>query len=123
MAKGSSSIDAPGIGELSRGAMRRRPADFVDGLRSRRRARSSGQPIFDATSFGIDAAMLALAAAASVISAPAASLRTDAFSLAVFSVLVLAVFVYLGLYRFSFATHFLEDVRRSSPPRRSSRCA
>jgi exopolysaccharide biosynthesis polyprenyl glycosylphosphotransferase len=111
MAKGSSSIDAPGIGGLSRGAIRRRPADFVDGLRSRRRSRSSGQPIFDATSFGVDAAMLALAAAASVISAPAASLRTDAFSLAVFSVLVLAVFVYLGLYRFSFATHFLEDVR------------
>ena len=111
MAKGSSSIDAPEIGDLSRGAIRRRPADFVDGLRSRRRSRSSGQPIFDATSFGIDAAMLALAAAASVISAPAASLRTDAFSLAVFSVLVLAVFVYLGLYRFSFATHFLEDVR------------
>ena len=111
MAKGSSSIDAPGIGELSRGAIRRRPADFVDGLRSRRRSRSSGQPIFDATSFGIDAAMLALAAAASVISAPAATLQTDAFSLAVFSVLVLAVFVYLGLYRFSFATHFLEDVR------------
>ena len=39
------------------------------------------------------------------------TLRTDAFSLAVFSVLVLAVLVYLGLYRSSFATHFLEDAR------------
>jgi len=90
--------------------VRRRTAELV-GLRGRRGARNAGPPIFDATSFGVDAAMLALAAAASVLSAPAASLRTDAFSLAVFCGLVLAVLVYFGLYRYSFATHFLEDAR------------
>ena len=86
-------------------------SDFVGGLRRRRRTGNIGPPIFDARSFGIDALMLALAAIASVASAPAATLRTDAFSLAVFSVLVLTVLVYLGLYRSTFATHFLEDTR------------
>jgi exopolysaccharide biosynthesis polyprenyl glycosylphosphotransferase len=112
MAKSSSSIDTRGIGDVTAPPVpaRRRPADLI-GLRRQPRTRTAGPPLFDATSFGIDAAMLALAAAASVLSAPAASLRTDVFSLAVFCVLVLAVLVYFGLYRFSFASHFLEDAR------------
>ncbi|HET6830659.1 MAG TPA: exopolysaccharide biosynthesis polyprenyl glycosylphosphotransferase [Solirubrobacterales bacterium] len=111
MAKSSSSIDTGAISDVtaSRVPVRRWPVDLV-GLRGRRRAHS-GPPIFDATSFGVDAAMLALAAVASVLSAPAASLRTDVISLTVFCVLVLVVLVYFGLYRFSFATHFLEDAR------------
>jgi exopolysaccharide biosynthesis polyprenyl glycosylphosphotransferase len=113
MAESGSSFDTQTIGDVTapRVPARRRAADVVGNLRGRRRARSVGAPIFDATSFGVDAAMLALAAVASVVSAPAASLRTDVFSLAAFCVLVLAVLVYFGLYRFSFATHFLEDAR------------
>ena len=112
MARSSSSIDTRGVSDVTANPApaRRRPADLI-GVRKQRRAPSAGPPLFDATSFGIDAAMLALAALASVISAPAASLRTDVFSLAVFCVLVLAVLVYFGLYRFSFASHFIEDAR------------
>jgi exopolysaccharide biosynthesis polyprenyl glycosylphosphotransferase len=113
MAKGGSSIDTGTFSDVNapQVPVRRRPAQLIGGLRNRRRSRSTGTPIFDATSFGIDAAMVALAAIASVVSAPAASLRTDAFSLAIYCVLVLAALVYFGLYRFSFATHFLEDAR------------
>ena len=111
MAKSRASVEVSTAIEESppRALVRWRPAQFVSGLRDRRKG--SSPPIFDATAFGIDAAMLVLAALASVVSAPAASLRTDAFSLAVFGVLVLAVLVYLGLYRFTFASHFLEDAR------------
>ncbi|MCB0875105.1 MAG: sugar transferase [Solirubrobacterales bacterium] len=112
MAKNGPTPDARMLGDgATAQARKRRRSDLIIGGRARRHARSSGPPIFDATSLGIDAAMLALAAVASVVSAPAASLRTDAFSLAVFSVLVLSFLIYLGLYRFSFATHFLEDAR------------
>ena len=114
MMKHGSSIDTGSIADAAAGGVpvqRRVTSDFVGGLRRRRRTGNIGPPIFDARSFGIDALMLALAAIASVASAPAATLRTDAFSLAVFSVLVLAVLVYLGLYRSKFATHFLEDAR------------
>ena len=112
MAKSSATAEVSTAVEesTSRALVRWGPAQFVSGLRERRR-KGSSPPIFDATAFGIDAAMLALAAVASVVSAPAASLRTDVFSLAVFAVLVLAVLVYLGLYRFTFASHFLEDAR------------
>jgi exopolysaccharide biosynthesis polyprenyl glycosylphosphotransferase len=79
--------------------------------RRERRAQDTLAPIFDARSFTIDFAMLVLAAIASVASAPAASLRTDIFSLAVFCIAVLGVLVYFGLYRPTFATHFLEDAR------------
>ncbi len=114
MMKHGSSIDTGSIADAAAGGVpvqRRVTSDFVGGLRRRRRTGNIGPPIFDARSFGIDALMLALAAIASVASAPAATLRTDAFSLAVFSVLVLTVLVYLGLYRSTFATHFLEDTR------------
>jgi len=113
MARNGTSPDARvlGDGAVTPARRRQRPVDLVGRLRDRRRVRTSSAPIFDATSFGVDAMMLALAAAASVVSAPAASLRTDVFSLAVFCVLILASLVYLGLYRFSFATHFLEDAR------------
>ncbi len=91
-------------------AERRGQPQFLSGRRERR-AQDTLAPIFDARSFTIDFAMLILASIASVASAPAASLRTDIFSLAVFCVAVLAVLVYFGLYRPSFATHFLEDAR------------
>jgi exopolysaccharide biosynthesis polyprenyl glycosylphosphotransferase len=59
----------------------------------------------------IDAAMLVLAAIAAIASAPAAEVETDTVAMVVFSVLVLATLRYLGLYRQTFATHFLDNAR------------
>jgi exopolysaccharide biosynthesis polyprenyl glycosylphosphotransferase len=59
-----------------------------------------------------DAAMLVLAAAVSLISAPAAGVSTDIVALVIFSSLTLACFGYAGLYRPSFAPHFFDDARK-----------
>lgn len=59
----------------------------------------------------VDALMLAIAAAAAIISAPVAEVETDLTAMVVYSVLVLAVLRYLGVYRQTFATHFLDNAR------------
>jgi exopolysaccharide biosynthesis polyprenyl glycosylphosphotransferase len=60
----------------------------------------------------LDAAMLALAAVASIASAPAAGVSTDVVALVTFSVLVIAGLGQVGLYRPRFAPHFFDDARK-----------
>lgn len=62
--------------------------------------------------FALDAVMLLLAAAATIASAPAAGVSTDAVALGVFVCSVLGGLAYLGLYTSSFAPHFLDDARK-----------
>lgn len=59
----------------------------------------------------LDVAMLVLAAVAAVASAPAAEVQTDTVAMAVYSVLVLVTLRSLGLYRETFARHFLDNAR------------
>ena len=73
----------------------------------------SGRPLlFRRPSFLLDAAMLVLASAAAILSAPSAGVTTDVLSFVVFGVLVLGALTYMGLYRSTFALHFLDDARR-----------
>lgn len=59
----------------------------------------------------LDATMLVLAAVAAIASAPAAEVQTDTVAMAVYCVLVLVTFRSLGLYRETFARHFLDNAR------------
>ncbi len=80
------------------------------GLRDR--VRGSRPLLFRSPAFLLDAAMLVLASAAALLSAPSAGVAADVFSFVVFGLLVLAVLTYMGLYRSSFALHFLDDARK-----------
>lgn len=61
--------------------------------------------------FLLDAAMLVLAGAASIISAPA-DVSTDPAAIGAFIVGVLTTLAYVGIYRQTFAPHFLDDARK-----------
>ncbi len=91
-----------------------------DGRRSEARA-DAGRPSLAAKfrrlpdvnfAFALDTAMLALAGAASIASGPAAGVSTDIAAVCVFIVGVLATLAYLGVYRKSFAPHFLDHARK-----------
>lgn len=79
------------------------PARWVVGVRP---------VLFLSRDFLIDAAMLALAALASVASAPAAGVSTDIVAFLIFAVAVLVVLTNAGLYQHSFAPHFLDNARK-----------
>jgi exopolysaccharide biosynthesis polyprenyl glycosylphosphotransferase len=68
--------------------------------------------LFFSRDFLIDALMLVLAALVSVVSAPAAGVSTDIVAFLVFDVAVLLVLTNSGLYRATFASHFLDDARK-----------
>lgn len=60
----------------------------------------------------VDAAMLVLAAVATILNAPAAGVQKDVVAMVVFCIGVLAVLFQLGLYRQRLAPQFLDDVRK-----------
>jgi exopolysaccharide biosynthesis polyprenyl glycosylphosphotransferase len=80
-------------------------------LERTRRAAVVGTPTRINWHFALDAAMLLLAAGVSIASAPAAGVSTDVIALAAFSLVVLAVLTYAGIYQPTFAPHFLDDAR------------
>ena len=61
--------------------------------------------------FVLDAAMLVVAASVSLISSPAAGVPIDLVALTIFCVSTLVALAVFGVYRPSFAPHFLEDAR------------
>ena len=97
----------------SAGRLRSRVSSLPATAAELRDRESSGKPLlFRSPAFLLDAAMLVLASAAALLSAPDAGVAINVFSFVVFGVLVLTVLTYMGLYRSSFALHFLEDARK-----------
>jgi len=93
---------------------RQRPTEYIARVRRRGAAGDGdgdGDRRFVHWSFCIDVVMLAIAAAVSVATAPAAGLSTDVVALVVFCVSVLLALAFLGVYRPSYAPHFLDDAR------------
>ena len=97
----------------SAGRLRSRVAQLPSSAAELRAQESRGKPVlFRSPAFLLDAVMLVLASAAALLSAPDAGVAINVFSFVVFGVLVLSVLTYTGLYRSSFAPHFLEDARK-----------
>jgi exopolysaccharide biosynthesis polyprenyl glycosylphosphotransferase len=97
----------------SAGRLRSRVAEGPSAaLQLRDRVRESRPVLFRSPAFLLDVAMLILASAAALLSAPSAGVATDVLAFVVFGVLVLGCLSYMGLYRSSFALHFLDDARR-----------
>ncbi len=92
-------------------AVPRPPVRVRTRLERGRHAAAIGTPTPINWYFASDVTTLLLAAVVLIASAPAAGVSTDVVALSAFSLVVLGVLSFAGVYRPTFAPHFLDDAR------------